>query len=97
VLFFMVFGHTRKIEKDSNLLPSHIESGPHVTVQLWVQSVVSKCSALSEGQGIPSHSPTVTVTHTRVYPKVSGLSHTEINNNKHSLISNTKSYGGKTH
>jgi hypothetical protein len=34
---------------------------------------------------------------TRVYPKVSGLSHNEINNNKHSLRSNTKSYGGKTH
>jgi hypothetical protein len=34
---------------------------------------------------------------TRVYPKVSGLSHNEINNNKHSLGSNTKGYGGKTH
>jgi hypothetical protein len=34
---------------------------------------------------------------TRVYPKVSGLSHNEINNNKHSLRSNTKDYGGKTH
>jgi hypothetical protein len=33
----------------------------------------------------------------RVYPKVSGLSHNEINNNKHSLRSNTKSYDGKTH
>jgi hypothetical protein len=41
-----------------------------------------------------------------VYPKVSGLSHNEINNNnddddddddKHSLRSNTKGYGGKTH
>jgi hypothetical protein len=33
----------------------------------------------------------------RVYPKVSGLSHNEINNNnKHSLRSNTKGYGGKT-
>jgi hypothetical protein len=36
---------------------------------------------------------------TRAYPKVSGLSHNEINNNnnKHSLRSNTKGYGGKTH
>jgi hypothetical protein len=34
---------------------------------------------------------------TRVYPKVSGLSHNEINNNKDSLRSNTKGYGGKTH
>jgi hypothetical protein len=35
---------------------------------------------------------------TRVYPKVSGLSHNEINNNnKHSLRSNTKDYDGKTH
>jgi hypothetical protein len=38
---------------------------------------------------------------TKLYPKVSGLSHNEINNNnnnnKHSLRSNTKSYGGKTH
>jgi hypothetical protein len=34
-----------------------------------------------------------------VYPKVSGLSHNEINNknNKHSLRNNTKGYGGKTH
>jgi hypothetical protein len=32
-----------------------------------------------------------------VYPKVSGLSHNEINNNNNnSLKSNTKSYGGKT-
>jgi hypothetical protein len=39
--------------------------------------------------------------YTRVYPKVSGLCHNEINNNnnnnKHSLRSNTKGYGGKTH
>jgi hypothetical protein len=34
-----------------------------------------------------------------VYPKVSGLSHNEINNNnnKHSLRSNTKGYGDKTY
>jgi len=34
-----------------------------------------------------------------VYPKVSGLSHNEINNssNKHSLRSDTKGYDGKTH
>jgi hypothetical protein len=34
-----------------------------------------------------------------VFPEVSGLSHNEINNNnnKHSLRSNTKAYGGKTH
>jgi hypothetical protein len=34
-----------------------------------------------------------------VYPKDSGLSHNEIYayNNKHSLRSNTKGYGGKTH
>jgi hypothetical protein len=38
------------------------------------------------------------VTDTRVYPKVSGLSHDERNNNnKYSLRSNTKGYGGKTH
>jgi hypothetical protein len=37
--------------------------------------------------------------YTRGYPKVSGLSHNDINNdnNKHSLRSNTKGYGGKTH
>jgi hypothetical protein len=37
--------------------------------------------------------------HTRVHPKVSGLSHNEINayKNKHSLRSNTKGYGGKIH
>jgi hypothetical protein len=36
---------------------------------------------------------------TSVYPKVSGLSHNEIYayNNKHSLRSDTKGYGGKTH
>jgi hypothetical protein len=35
---------------------------------------------------------------TRVYPKVSGLSRNEINDkNKHSLRSNRKGYGGKTH
>jgi len=36
---------------------------------------------------------------TRVYPKVSGLSHNETYayNNKHSLRSNIKCYGGKTH
>jgi hypothetical protein len=36
----------------------------------------------------------------REYSKVSGLSHNEMNNNddnKHSLRSNTKGYGGKTH
>jgi hypothetical protein len=37
--------------------------------------------------------------HTRVHPKVSGPSHKEIYayNNKRSLKSNTKDYGGKTH
>jgi hypothetical protein len=36
--------------------------------------------------------------HTKVYPKVSGLSHNEINNNnKHSLRSNMKGYGGRAH
>jgi hypothetical protein len=34
---------------------------------------------------------------TRVYPKVSGLSHNEINNNKHALRSNIKGYGRKSH
>jgi len=36
----------------------------------------------------------------RMYPKVSGLSHNEINNsnnNRHSLKSSTKGCGGKTH
>jgi hypothetical protein len=33
----------------------------------------------------------------RVYPKVSGLSYNEINNNKNSLRSNTKGYGDKPH
>jgi hypothetical protein len=34
-----------------------------------------------------------------VYPKVSGLIHKELyaHDNKHSLRSNTKGYGGKTH
>jgi len=39
--------------------------------------------------------------YTMVYPKVSGLSRKDINNtnnnNEHSLRSNTKGYGGKTH
>jgi len=37
--------------------------------------------------------------YTRVYPKVSGLSHNELHayKNKQSLRSNTKGYGGKTH
>jgi hypothetical protein len=37
--------------------------------------------------------------HTRVYPKVSRLSHSEIYayNNKHAPGNNTKDYGGKTH
>jgi hypothetical protein len=37
-------------------------------------------------------------THTRVYPKVSGLGHNGINssNNEHSLRSHTNGYGGKT-
>jgi hypothetical protein len=34
--------------------------------------------------------------NTRVYPKVSGLGHNEINNN-HSMRSNAKGYGSKTH
>jgi hypothetical protein len=36
---------------------------------------------------------------TKVYPKVSGLSHNEVNNNnnKHSLRSNIEDYDGKTH
>jgi hypothetical protein len=38
------------------------------------------------------------ITHTRVYPKVSGLSQWQNNNNnKNSMRSNTKDYGGKTH
>jgi len=42
---------------------------------------------------------TFAVTTRRVYTKVSGLRHDEINNNKnkHSLKSNTNGYGGKTH
>jgi len=37
--------------------------------------------------------------YTRVYPKVSGMSHTDIYayNNKHSLRNSIKDYGGKTH
>jgi hypothetical protein len=35
--------------------------------------------------------------HMRVYPKVSGLSHNETKNNKSSLRSNTKGYGGRIH
>jgi hypothetical protein len=39
-----------------------------------------------------------TLCYTRVHPNVSELSHNEINNNnKHSLRSNTKGYGGKIH
>jgi hypothetical protein len=39
------------------------------------------------------------VSYTRVYPKVSDWVNNKIknNNNKHSLKSNTKGYGGKTH
>jgi hypothetical protein len=35
--------------------------------------------------------------HTRVYQKVSELSHDKINNKNHPLRSNTKGYGGETH
>jgi hypothetical protein len=35
--------------------------------------------------------------HTRVYPKFPDWVDNEINNYKHSLRSNTKGYGGKTH
>jgi hypothetical protein len=35
--------------------------------------------------------------NTRVYPKVSGGNEIHSYNNKHSLRSNTKGYGGKTH
>jgi hypothetical protein len=47
---------------------------------------------------VPSLIRAVDISHcTRIYPKVSGLSHNEIYayNNKHSLRSNTKVYGGK--
>jgi hypothetical protein len=40
---------------------------------------------------------TILLAYTRAYPKVSGLIHNEINNNKHSLRSNTKGYDGKTY
>jgi len=43
---------------------------------------------------IPAHGHAVE--GTKVYPKLAGLSHNKINNNKHSQ-SNTKGYGGKTH
>jgi hypothetical protein len=46
------------------------------------------------------NSPCKMKLYRRVYPKVSGLSHNEINNNnnnKHLLKSNTKACGGKTH
>jgi hypothetical protein len=50
--------------------------------------------------GITNH----IVLYTRVFPKVSVPSHNEINNssnknnkNEHSLRSDTKGYGGKTH
>jgi hypothetical protein len=44
-----------------------------------------------------THTHTHTHARARVYPKVSVLSHNEINNNKHSLRNNTNGYGGKTH
>jgi hypothetical protein len=52
-------------------------------------SLAEKLSALHEEHWYHE------VVLTRAYPKVSGLSHNEINNN--SLRSNTKGYGGKTH
>jgi len=41
----------------------------------------------------------IVCSYTRVYPKVSGLSHNDIYayNNNHSLRSNTKGYGSKSH
>jgi len=39
----------------------------------------------------------VAQTYTTVYPNVSGLTRQRNNNNKHSLRSNTKDCGGKTH
>lgn len=53
--------YTEQKEGTTNLLPSHIEFEPSVAVQLLVRFPTSKCSALSEGQGTPSHSPAVTL------------------------------------
>jgi hypothetical protein len=50
-----------KQKEGSDLLPSHIECEPPAAVQLLVKFLASKYSALSEGQGTPSHSPAVTL------------------------------------
>jgi hypothetical protein len=77
--------------------PQHPSSQTKVTKMLLVVSTVFLCLNL------PSYvlrvRVYVQVRNTKVYPKVSGLSHNETNNhnNPHSLRSNTKGYGGKIH
>jgi hypothetical protein len=69
----------------------------------WVPGALSRGVKRSRRES--DHSPPSSVevknawSYTRVYPEVSGLSHNEINNNnnRQSLRSNTKAYGGKTH
>jgi hypothetical protein len=60
---------------------------------LWVVRKQLQC--ITENAIRFSTCPIIVVGPTRVYPKDSGLRLNEINNNKHSLRSNTRGYGGK--
>jgi len=64
-------------------LLKHRENFTFTLISSWIQ----RCKATEYA----------TIRSTMVYPKVSGLSHYQMNNNnKHSLRNNAKGYGGKT-
>jgi hypothetical protein len=65
----------------------------------YLSDFVSKEGLLFHGMSYLLTPMTMSNNITRVYPKVSGLSHNEVYgyNNKHSLRSNKKGYDGKTH
>jgi hypothetical protein len=63
-----------------------------------VSGVAVAVSDLNVKLSPATNTAVLSLPRTRVYPKVSGLNHNEINNNnKHSFRSNTKGHGGKTH
>jgi hypothetical protein len=70
----------------------------HLVPRLKMHGVTPQLSHTASWRGTRLRTGT-TLPYKRVYPKVSGLSHNEINNDnfKHSFRRNTKGYGGKTH